>query len=308
MKINIFPIKNPQSKKGTFLNALVGTVYAVFVFYLLWAILNSFAEGAITCDFIDYSRSCGVFEALGAVLLGVTIYFVLGTIFTVGLNIIIPVLVIWMILESIRRRKLTKLVTWASVVGLVLAFMWAGERYSNTLHHNTNGIRYNQSNTESQINNSSKNSGHHMDMMNISSEKDFLLAMIPHHQEAVDTAKQVLAFGATTPEMKALAEGIVAAQEQEIADMKMWYQDWYTTPYVGNGSYKPMMRDLGNLTGSKLDQAFLSDMIMHHMGAIMMANSVYPYIKHSEITKLTTNIKSTQALEIEQMKKLLEQY
>ncbi len=45
---------------------------------------------------------------------------------------------------------------------------------------------------------------HGMDhgMMVVSSEKEFIEEMIPHHQEAVDTAKQVLARGATTPEIK----------------------------------------------------------------------------------------------------------
>jgi uncharacterized protein (DUF305 family) len=50
---------------------------------------------------------------------------------------------------------------------------------------------------------------------------DFIKGMIPHHQGAVEMAKIVLEHG-TDPEVKKLAEGIIAAQEAEIK----WMQDW----------------------------------------------------------------------------------
>lgn len=141
-------------------------------------------------------------------------------------------------------------------------------------------------------------------MMMVSSEKEFITEMIPHHQEAVDTAKQVLARGATTPEIKTLMKNIITAQEKEIADMKSWYQMWYGTPYQPSGNYEPMMRDLSKLSGNELDKVFLEDMVMHHMGAIMMAHSVQSYIEHDEVRNLTKAIIETQSEEIQLMRKL----
>jgi uncharacterized protein (DUF305 family) len=143
-------------------------------------------------------------------------------------------------------------------------------------------------------------------MMMVKSEREFLEGMIPHHQEAVDTAKEVIARGGSTPEIKKLAEDIIVAQEKEIAMMKEWYQAWYGEAYVADPTdYKPMMRDLSTLSGAALDKVFLEDMIMHHMGAIMMAQSVQPYIENQEITDLTKAIMETQTAEIELMKRLI---
>jgi len=144
----------------------------------------------------------------------------------------------------------------------------------------------------------------HSGMM-VESEREFLVGMIPHHQEAVDTANEVIARGGSTPEIKLLVENIVVAQEKEIAEMKQWYVDWYGEVYVDNGTYVPMMRELGNLSGAELDRVFLEDMIGHHMGAIMMAQSVQPYIEHEEISELTKAIAATQSAEIIEMKKML---
>ncbi|MFN3692984.1 MAG: DUF305 domain-containing protein [Candidatus Paceibacteria bacterium] len=141
-------------------------------------------------------------------------------------------------------------------------------------------------------------------MMMVATEKEFLTEMIPHHEEAVVTAKEVLARGATTPEIKTLVEGIITAQEKEIADMKSWYQAWYGTPYTPSGKYQPMMRDLSKQSGVELDKIFLEDMIMHHMGAIMMAHSVQGVTEHKEVETLSKNIIESQSKEIQLMRQL----
>lgn len=60
-------------------------------------------------------------------------------------------------------------------------------------------------------------------------DKEFIDAMIPHHQSAVMMANQVIADG-SNPDVMKLAKAIVAAQSKEIAEMQTWRTEWYGSP------------------------------------------------------------------------------
>ena len=144
----------------------------------------------------------------------------------------------------------------------------------------------------------------HSDML-VTSERAFIEGMIPHHQEAIDTSREVLDRGGSTTEIRELAENIITAQESEIIQMMEWYEDWYGEVYQDTGEYVPMMRDLSQLSGVELDRVFLEDMVIHHIGAIMMAENIEPYIEREKMYDLITAIIETQTDEIALMQKML---
>ena len=57
-------------------------------------------------------------------------------------------------------------------------------------------------------------------------DRAFLDAMVPHHQSAIDAAKAAESR-AQKPEVKRLAQEIVAAQQKEIDQMQQWRKAWY---------------------------------------------------------------------------------
>ena len=145
-------------------------------------------------------------------------------------------------------------------------------------------------------------------MMQANDEFDFLSLMIPHHEEAVATAQRVLE-NSDRSEMHEFAQNIIAVQTAEIEQMESWLNQWYPGEET-NLTYDPMMRDLSQLEGDALDQAFLEDMVMHHMGAVMMSQRLVNHglVEHQAVQPFAQNIANTQRQEIWQMQGWLQDW
>lgn len=161
--------------------------------------------------------------------------------------------------------------------------------------------------------------GHSMDLGPADAEFDlrFIDAMTPHHQGALEMAQDVLEKS-RRPELKKLAQAIMAAQNPEIQQMQKWRTAWYPKapkePIAWHGAMKhsmpmsqeqihgmKMTMDLGK-ADAQFDLRFLNAMIVHHEGAVTMAQEVLQKSKRPEMQKLAKAIVSSQTNEIELMK------
>lgn len=62
-----------------------------------------------------------------------------------------------------------------------------------------------------------------------------------------------------------------------------------------------MMQSLEGKKGDAFDKAFLSEMIVHHQGAVAMAEAALKYAQHQEVKDLAQAILAAQNAEIKQM-------
>lgn len=144
----------------------------------------------------------------------------------------------------------------------------------------------------------------------------FIDAMVPHHEGAVIMAQEALEKS-TRPEIKQLAESIIAAQEQEITQMQEWRTAWYAdtddTPMMYDASMghmmpmTPEMRESMMMSGDlgaaddEFDLRFINMMIPHHQGAVEMANQASERSDRAEIKTLAQDIVASQQQEIDEM-------
>lgn len=147
-------------------------------------------------------------------------------------------------------------------------------------------------------------------------ELQFIDTMMVHHQGAVDMAK-LAATRAQNPQLKKFAEGIISAQEREIAEMTRWRAKWFgEKPKAINMDFPGMregmsgmdVKKLETLSGKPFDLEFLKQMIPHHEGAVTMAKQIKDADSYAELKKLAEAITKDQSGEIEQMKKWLAEW
>ncbi|BAZ21361.1 hypothetical protein NIES4073_22390 [Kalymmatonema gypsitolerans NIES-4073] len=160
---------------------------------------------------------------------------------------------------------------------------------------------------------------HNMDLGPEDADYDlrFIDGMTPHHQGAVEMAKEAQQKS-KRPEIKNLAGEIIKAQNKEIAELKQWRTAWYPkapgtptawhtqmnhTMAMSPEQSKAMRMDMDLGAGdAEFDLRFINAMIPHHEGAVTMAQDALSKSKRPEIKKLAQSIISSQQKEIEQMK------
>jgi len=143
-----------------------------------------------------------------------------------------------------------------------------------------------------------------MGALGATSEPEYLAEMIAHHQEAVVAAGELAR--SDRPEMRAFGASIVTTQSAQIQQMQAWLKQWYPDQSASL-DYQPMMRDLTGLSGDDLDQAFLDDMLGHHMVAVMMSQHLLARggTDHDQVARLARTIRDDQHAEIIQMQRWL---
>ena len=133
------------------------------------------------------------------------------------------------------------------------------------------------------------------------SEASYLVHMIPHHQEAIDSARQLMNV-TERPELIDFLRGIVETQSAEIEKMEAWLDAWH--PGADRDvPYQPMMRDLSGAPAAEAERAFREDMIVHHMMAVRESRFLLArgYAEHAEVAELARTIIATQTSEMRQM-------
>lgn len=137
------------------------------------------------------------------------------------------------------------------------------------------------------------------------SEYAYLADMVPHHLEAIAAARELRR--SDSPEVRQLGEDIVSSQSAQVRLMEGWLDRWYPDRPARDPGYEPMMRDLSGLSGASLDRAFLTDMVRHHMMAIMSSQHLLMGgdVRHPEVADLAVAIRDDQREEIVLMHGLL---
>ncbi|MFF1881947.1 DUF305 domain-containing protein [Pseudarthrobacter sp. NPDC058196] len=139
----------------------------------------------------------------------------------------------------------------------------------------------------------------------------FTQGMIPHHEQAVEMSEMILQKKDIPAAVTDLATRIKAAQAPEIDTMTGWLKSWNESATMSAGhSMDGMMGDddlkkLDVTQGTEAAKLFLTQMIAHHEGAVMMAKTETAQGQNADAIKLSKNIVTAQEAEIQEMKNLL---
>lgn len=218
------------------------------------------------------------------------------------------------------------LVIGATALTVMFAVAACGDSGTDT---GTNTAAPNTSTTISTAENSENSEAHDQaDVM-------FARMMIPHHAQAIEMSEILLSKNDIPEPVIALAEQIKAAQGPEIDQLESWLDTWGESAHMpdhrptgmpgmnhdmsdttsengmegmGGMMSEDEMQALSDAQGAEAARLFLTQMITHHEGAIVMAQNEIADGKFPEAVQTARGIVATQQQEIGTMRQLLENW
>jgi uncharacterized protein (DUF305 family) len=158
----------------------------------------------------------------------------------------------------------------------------------------------------------------------------FMQGMIHHHSQAVEMVELLRTHGSRNPALQALGKRISISQTDEIEYMKKWLTDRgqaTTMPHhmemgdmkgMDHSKMAPMMmpgmltpeqmQALAKASGPAFDHLFLTGMIQHHTGALIMVEDLFDTPgagQDAVLFDFATDIDNTQRAEIKIMQGML---
>jgi uncharacterized protein (DUF305 family) len=153
--------------------------------------------------------------------------------------------------------------------------------------------------------------------------------MIGHHTQAIEMSR-LAPTRAASPAVRTLAQRIINTQQDEIATLQQWLRDrgqpvpdahamgshaGHGTGH-GAGHEEPMhgmlspaqMKQLEDAKGAEFDRLFLTYMIQHHRGGVIMVTELFGAqgaAQDETVFKMASDINVDQTTEIARMQKML---
>lgn len=152
---------------------------------------------------------------------------------------------------------------------------------------------------------------------------NFMQGMIMHHSQAVEMT-ELLRTRTRNKDLQALGKRISISQTDEMKSMKQWLEDHGLPTSMEHGHMDHMhmdtmplmpgmltpkqMKALEQATGPAFDHLFLTGMIQHHTGALVMVQDLFDTPgagQDSILFDFATDVDNTQRAEIEIMRGML---
>ncbi|REJ05196.1 DUF305 domain-containing protein [Microbacterium bovistercoris] len=139
----------------------------------------------------------------------------------------------------------------------------------------------------------------------------FASMMIVHHEQAIEMSDLVLAKEGLDPDVADLATRIKEAQGPEIEQLNGWLDDWDVPAADDSMDHDDGMMSADDMaaleaaSGADAGKLFLEQMIVHHEGAVNMAEDEVENGKNPDATALAQKIIDAQTDEIAEMRGLL---